>query len=79
MRDFVAGGLLRAGLHPNVLTVLGMFLTVGAGVAIATGSHHWPWDCFSPPAPATCWMGRWPSRAGSRRRSAASWIPSATV
>lgn len=41
MRDFVAGGLLRAGLHPNVLTVLGMFLTVGAGVAIATGSHHW--------------------------------------
>jgi CDP-diacylglycerol---glycerol-3-phosphate 3-phosphatidyltransferase len=40
-RDAVAGGLLRVGLHPNILTVLGMLLMIGAGVAIASGRDHW--------------------------------------
>jgi len=40
-RDAVARGLLRVGLRPNHVTVLGMLLTVGAGVAIAAGRDHW--------------------------------------
>jgi len=39
-RDGVARGLLRVGLRPNHVTVLGMLLTVGAGVAIASGREY---------------------------------------
>lgn len=40
-RDGVARVLLRVGLRPNHVTVLGMLLTVGAGVAIACGRDYW--------------------------------------
>jgi len=43
VREGVARGLLRVGLRPNHVTVLGMLLTVGAGVAVATGKAWWPW------------------------------------
>ena len=44
VRDGLARGLVRAGLKPNHITVLGMLCTVGAGVAIAAGREHWrPW------------------------------------
>jgi len=43
-RDLAARGLLRLGVRPNMLTVLGMMLTVGAGVATAAGRAYWgPW------------------------------------
>jgi len=43
-RDRVARGLIRVGLRPNHITVLGMFFTIGAGIAIAAGRDHWrPW------------------------------------
>jgi CDP-diacylglycerol--glycerol-3-phosphate 3-phosphatidyltransferase len=43
-RDQAARGLLRIGVRPNMLTVLGMMLTVGAGVATAAGRAYWgPW------------------------------------
>jgi len=41
VREGLARGLVRAGLRPNALTVLGMFLTVGAAVAIASGRDAW--------------------------------------
>ena len=41
VRDGLARGLVRAGLRPNHVTVLGMLCTVGAGLAIAAGQEHW--------------------------------------
>ncbi len=35
-------GLLGLGLRPNHVTVVGMLLTVGAGVALAAGRAGWP-------------------------------------
>jgi phosphatidylglycerophosphate synthase len=43
IREGVARALLRLGLRPNHVTVLGMLLTVGAGVAMAAGKAWWPW------------------------------------
>jgi CDP-diacylglycerol---glycerol-3-phosphate 3-phosphatidyltransferase len=44
LRDQAARGLLAIGMRPNMLTVLGMMLTVGAGVAVAAGRAYWgPW------------------------------------
>ena len=40
-RDGVARGLLRIGLRPNFITVLGILFTVAAGVAVACGRAHW--------------------------------------
>jgi len=40
-RDGVARALLRCRVRPNYVTVLGMLLTVGAGVAIACGQAYW--------------------------------------
>jgi len=37
-RDFVARGLIRAGIGPNALTLTGMLLTIGAGVCYALGA-----------------------------------------
>jgi CDP-diacylglycerol--glycerol-3-phosphate 3-phosphatidyltransferase len=41
LRDGLARGLLGIGLRPNALTVLSMFLMIGAGVAIALGEDYW--------------------------------------
>jgi phosphatidylglycerophosphate synthase len=41
LRDALAAGLVRLGVRPNLLTVLGMLLTVGAGVALASGPAFW--------------------------------------
>jgi len=41
VRDGLARGLVRTGLRPNHVTVLGMLCTVGAGVAIAAGQDYW--------------------------------------
>jgi CDP-diacylglycerol---glycerol-3-phosphate 3-phosphatidyltransferase len=40
-RAVLARGLLRLHVHPNVLTVVGMLLMVGAGVAMAAGAEYW--------------------------------------
>jgi len=40
-RDAVARTLLRVGLRPNHMTVLGMLFTVAAGVAVASGREYW--------------------------------------
>jgi len=40
-RDAVARGLVRIGLRPNHITILGMVFTVAAGVAVAAGRAHW--------------------------------------
>ncbi len=42
LRDGLARGLLRVGVRPNHITVLGTVITVGAGVAIAAGPRWWP-------------------------------------
>jgi len=41
-RNIVAGALMGLGLRPNHLTVLGMLLTLGAGVSLAAGRAYWP-------------------------------------
>jgi CDP-diacylglycerol--glycerol-3-phosphate 3-phosphatidyltransferase len=41
LRDRLARVLVRLGVRPNVLTVLGMLLTVGAGVGLALGPACW--------------------------------------
>jgi len=40
-RDPVARSLLRIGLRPNHITVLGLLFTVAAGVAVACGREYW--------------------------------------
>lgn len=40
-RAVLARALIRLGLRPNHVTVLGMLLTVGAGVAVAAGPACW--------------------------------------
>ena len=43
-RDAIGRALLRLGLTPNVITLLGMLFTVGVGVAAALGQACWrPW------------------------------------
>jgi len=41
LRDGLARGLLGIGIRPNTLTVLSMFLMIGAGAAIAVGRDCW--------------------------------------
>jgi len=41
LRDAICRGLVRTGVRPNHLSVVGMLLTMGAGVAIALGRCHW--------------------------------------
>jgi CDP-diacylglycerol--glycerol-3-phosphate 3-phosphatidyltransferase len=43
VRQGLARGLLRIGLRPNHITLLGMAVTVGAGVLVAAGKAWWPW------------------------------------
>jgi phosphatidylglycerophosphate synthase len=43
LREGAARALLRIGLRPNHITLLGMTLTVGAGVLAALGKAYWPW------------------------------------
>jgi len=40
-RDAIAHGLLRVGVRPNHMTLLGMLLTLGAGVSLAAGRPYW--------------------------------------
>jgi len=40
-RDGLARALLRLGLRPNHITVVGTLLTIGAGMAIAAGRSSW--------------------------------------
>ncbi len=42
LRDHVARGLLALHVHPNHVTVAGMLLTIGAGLAVAAGRAYWP-------------------------------------
>jgi len=41
LRDGLARALTRAGVRPNHVTVAGMLLTIGVGVALAAGKEHW--------------------------------------
>jgi CDP-diacylglycerol--glycerol-3-phosphate 3-phosphatidyltransferase len=41
-RNAVARALMAMGLRPNHMSVLGMLLTVGAGVSLAAGRAYWP-------------------------------------
>jgi CDP-diacylglycerol---glycerol-3-phosphate 3-phosphatidyltransferase len=41
LRDGLARGLMRAGVRPNYVTVVGMLCTVGVGVALAAGRDYW--------------------------------------
>ncbi|MBM4017793.1 MAG: CDP-alcohol phosphatidyltransferase family protein [Planctomycetes bacterium] len=54
LRDRAAGGLLRLGVRPNALTVLGMLLTAGAGAALALGRACWPWSAVLLAAAGAC-------------------------
>jgi len=47
---------VRLGVSPNVLTVLGMLLTLGAAWQLAAGADQ-TWDQVRPPAPF--WAGLW--------------------
>jgi len=40
-RDAISRALVRMGLRPNHLTVLGMLLTIGAGLGLAAGRACW--------------------------------------
>jgi len=55
-RDFLARGLVRAGVTPNMLTLLGMVITAGAAVCFAVGSDDaFAWS-FNPAAPANAYL-----------------------
>jgi CDP-diacylglycerol--glycerol-3-phosphate 3-phosphatidyltransferase len=40
-REALARALIKAGVRPNLLTILGMLFTVGAGAALAAGRAYW--------------------------------------
>ena len=50
-RDFLARGLVRAGVSPNALTLTGMLLTIAAGVsyALGAGCEHFAWSWAARP------------------------------
>jgi phosphatidylglycerophosphate synthase len=55
-RDFIARGLVRMRVTPNMLTLLGMILTVGAGVCYAVGADkHFGWS-LSPSAKSSAYL-----------------------
>ena len=55
-RDVVARGLLRAGVTPNMLTVVGMVVTAGAGVCYAVGAAApFAWS-LAPRAPGNAYL-----------------------
>lgn len=68
VREGVARGLVRAGLRPNHVTILGMLLTVGAGVAMAAGKAWWPWAVGLVVAAGACDMldGAMAQRGGAK-------------
>ena len=73
--------LLDVRIHPNVLSLAGMVLTVGAGAAIAAGQSSWrTWAFGLLVAAGACDLldGAMAKMGASRRSSAASSIPSAT-
>lgn len=55
-RDFLARGLIRISVTPNMLTMVGMLFTAGAGVCYAIGStSSFAWD-LDPRAPANAYL-----------------------
>lgn len=71
VRDGLARALLAAGLRPNHVTVAGMLLTVGAGVAVACGRAAWrPWAVSLILAAGACDLldGSMAKRSQSRTR-----------
>ncbi|HUT02123.1 MAG TPA: CDP-alcohol phosphatidyltransferase family protein [Phycisphaerae bacterium] len=54
-RDFIARGLIRAGVSPNALTLTGMLLTGGAGVCygLGAGSGRLAWSLAIRPGAAS--------------------------
>jgi len=44
-RDAVAHALIRVGVRPNHMSILGLLLTIGAGVGLAAGRAYWPTWC----------------------------------
>lgn len=53
-RDHVARGLLALGVTPNMLTVLGMMITLTASVCLGLG--FWPWAAVAMVASGACDM-----------------------
>ncbi|MCD6377388.1 MAG: CDP-alcohol phosphatidyltransferase family protein [Planctomycetes bacterium] len=44
-RDFIARGLVKIGISPNILTLTGMVLTLAAGLCLAIGAgKHFAWN-----------------------------------
>ena len=55
-RDFVARGLIRLGITPNVVTLAGLVFTVGAGVCFAIGTRAPLGWTLDPHAPANAYQ-----------------------
>jgi len=55
-RDFVARGLIRIGVTPNVVTLAGLAFTACAGVCFAIGAHRPLGWTLDPHAPATAYL-----------------------
>ncbi|MEI8191559.1 MAG: CDP-alcohol phosphatidyltransferase family protein, partial [candidate division NC10 bacterium] len=53
-RDFVARGLIRLAVTPNMLTMLGVVFTLAAGVlyALGGGADHLAWSLAAAPGAA---------------------------
>jgi len=55
-RDAIARGLVRAGITPNMLTLVGMVLTTGAGICYAVGAgDDFAWS-FDPSAASNAFL-----------------------
>jgi len=55
-RDFIAGGLARIGITPNMLTMVGMLVTGAAGVCYAMGGgNNFAWS-LSPSAESGAYL-----------------------
>lgn len=54
-RDFIARGLVKVGVSPNMLTLTGMVITAGVGVCFALGAEKFAWS-LDPRAAANAWF-----------------------
>jgi len=55
-RDFIARGLIRCGVSPNLLTLTGMVFTTAAGVCYAVGAQSRFAFCLDPTAEANAYL-----------------------
>ena len=55
-RDFVARGLVRVGITPNIITLGGLLFTAGAGVCFAIGAQSPLGWTLRPGAPANAYL-----------------------